>query len=142
MLTKMEAIILVGIAGCGKTAFCKKFLPHHTRVSLDDIHKHNRSVEDRLINQNLSSGNNIVIDDTNLTRSIRSRHIENIKNFDARINAIFFNFSIHRIQLQNIRRDNPIPSHVLFHMRKQLEMPIYDEGFDYIQTLNDNFRIY
>ncbi len=141
-MTKIEAIILVGIAGCGKTTFFKKFLPHHTRVSLDDIHEHNRSVEDRLINQNLSSGNNIVIDDTNLTRSIRSRHIENIKNFDARINAIFFNFSIHRIQLQNIRRDNPIPSHVLFHMRKQLEMPIYDEGFDYIQTLNDDFRIY
>ncbi len=138
----MEAIILVGIAGCGKTTFCKKFLRYHTRVSLDDIHKHNRRVEDRLINQNLSSGNNIVIDDTNLTRSIRSRHIENIKNFDARINAVFFNFSIHRIQLQNIRRDKPIPSHVLFHMRNQLEMPIYDEGFDYIQTLNDDFRIY
>jgi len=135
----MEVIIIVGIAGSGKTTVCKKLFPNHKHISLDEIRKHNRRKEYKLIEQNLQQGNSIVIDDTNLTRHIRSGHIIRVKNYNPRIVAVFLDYSIQRIQMQNSKRERQLPDHVLFRMKKQLEPPSYDEGFDYIQTLNDNF---
>ena len=135
----MEAIILIGIAGCGKTTFCKKILSHHVRISLDEIKRHNRKKEYKLIRENLEQGNSIVIDDTNLTRQIRRVLIQLIHQYNARVVGVFFDLSIHRIQIQNQRREKSLPSHVLFKMKKMLESPSEDEGFDFIQILDDNF---
>jgi len=135
----MEVVMLIGVAGSGKTTFCKKFLPHHEHISLDNIQDHNRREEFSLIEMNLKEGKNIVIDDTNLTRRIRHNHIMRIKKHNALIVGVFFDLSIQRIQLQNSRRERKLETHILFHMKKQLEPPSYDEGFDYIQRIDDKF---
>ncbi len=135
----MEVVILVGIAGSGKTTVCKKLFPHHKRISLDEIKRHNRTKEYKLIEQNLQQENSIVIDDTNLTRFIRKSHLRRVKKYNPSIVAVFLDYSIQRIQMQNSKRERQLPDHVLFRMKKQLEPPSYDEGFDYIQTLNDSF---
>jgi len=137
----MEVVILVGIAGSGKTTVCKKLFPHHKHISLDEIKRHNRTKEYKLIEQNLQQENSIVIDDTNLTRFIRKSHIRRVKKYNPHISAVFLDYSIQRIQMQNSKRKRQLPDHVLFRMKKQLEPPSYDEGFDYIQTLNDNFSL-
>ena len=133
----MEAILLVGIAGCGKTTFCQKYISQHTRIALDDIPKHNRNTQDRLVEQALAEGKNIVIDDTNLTKKIRSRHITLAQRFGAAIKAVYFDLPMQKIQIQNRRRDVSLESHIIFHMKKQLEPPSYDEGFDFIQIIRE-----
>ena len=118
-------------------SLCQKYISQHTRISLDNIDKHNRNKQDRLVEQALAEGKNIVIDDTNLTKKIRSRHITLARRFGATINAVYFDLPMHKIQIQNKRRDTSLESHIIFHMKKQLEPPSYDEGFDFIQIIRE-----
>lgn len=134
----MEAVVLIGVAGSGKTAFCKKFLPYHEHISLDNIKDHDREEEFKLIDRILQDGKNIVIDDTNLTRKIRNDHIVRIKKHNARIIAVFFDLSMQRIKLQNAGRERKLEDHILFHMKKQLDLPSNDEGFEEIRVVSDN----
>ena len=131
----MEVILLVGIAASGKTTFCKQFFSNHFRISLDEIEKHSRTKQAQIFENNLKLGKNIIIDDTNLTRKIRSMHIKLAKKYDAELKAIFFNYSMDRIELQNSKREKSLPNYVLFSMKKQLEVPSEEEGFDFIQIL-------
>ncbi len=132
----MEMIILVGIAGSGKTTWCTKYLPSHTRISLDDIKNHDRKLEDRKIISELETGNNIVIDDTNLTKAIRKRHITIATRYHASINAVYFCIDAQKAYAQNCKRERKLPYYVLDKQRKQLEMPHRDEGFGLVQVLN------
>ena len=131
----MEMIILVGIAGSGKTTWCIKHLPHHVRISLDDIKNHDRKIEDKIIIKQLKKENNIVIDDTNLTRDIRKRHIVIARRYHTQINVIYFSIDIQRAYEQNCKREKKIPHYVLDRQKKQLEMPVKEEGFEVIQFL-------
>lgn len=131
---------MVGIAGSGKTAIAKRLFPNHKRVSLDEIHNSDREVEYSIIKQNLDNGNNVVIDDTNLTKNIRFRHIELAKKHHAKIKAIFLDLPLWIIQEQNKRRENPLPDSALFRMQKQLEIPTEVEGIDFVQILKSSLN--
>ena len=133
----MELIILIGIAGSGKTTFCKKIFPNHVHISLDEIQDHSRQIEFKTLEENLASGNDIIIDDTNLTKSIREQFISKAKKYNSEIKGVFFDLSMSRIQMQNSKREKPLPDSVLFKQKKRLESPSKDEGFDFIQNLND-----
>lgn len=43
-----------------------------------------------------------------------------------------------RIKLQNSGRERKLEDHVLSHMKKQLEPPSGDEGFEEIRVVSDN----
>ena len=128
---------MVGLPGCGKTTFCKKSLPNHIRICLDEIENNDRYQENKIIEENLSKDNNIVIDDTSLTKTIRAGHILRARKFNAKIKVIFFNYSILRIRIQNSEREDQVPESVLFRMKNQLVPPTKDEGFEFVQVLND-----
>ena len=129
-------IILVGIAGSGKTTWCTKYLPYHTRISLDDIKNHDRRLEDKMITSELEKENNIVIDDTNLTRDIRNRHITIAKEYHTMVNAICFCIDVQKAYEQNCKREKNLPYYVLDKQKKQLEMPLEEEGFGVVRFLN------
>jgi len=129
---------MVGLPGCGKTTFCKKYLPNHVRICLDEIEDHNRYKEFEIIEENLSKDNNIVVDDTSLTKEIRTAHILRARKFNAKIKAVFFNYSIAKIRIQNSDREDQVPESVLFRMKNQLVPPTKDEGFEFVQVLKDS----
>lgn len=132
---------MVGIAGSGKTTFCKKLFPSHVHISLDEIDNKNRKKEYELIEQNLQQGKSIVIDDTNLTKHIRKEHILRARRYNARVVVVFLDYTIERILLQNSKREKQVPHHVISKMRRELETPSDDEGFDYLQVIRDNFSL-
>ena len=112
-----------------------KLFPKHVKISLDDILKSNRKIEYDLIKQHLENGDNVIVDDTNLTKTIRSPHIELAKKHHARITAIFLDLPMWKIQEQNSKREKQVPESALFKMRKQLENPMEIEGIDFVQTI-------
>ncbi len=126
---------MVGIAGSGKTTIAKRWFPKHVKISLDGMPKSNRKTEHDLIKQHLDDGDNVIVDDTNLTKTIRSAHIELAKKYRARITAIFLDLPMWKIQEQNSKREKQVPESALFKMRKQLETPMEIEGIDFIQTI-------
>ena len=133
----MGLILLIGIADSGKTTFWKKVFPKHVHISLDEIQGKNREIEFKILEKNLALENNIIIDDTDLTKSIRAKFIQRAKKYNTEIKGVFFDYSMSRIQMQNSKRETSLPDFVLFKQKKLLESPTKDEGFDYIQILQD-----
>ena len=94
----MEIILMVGIAGSGKSTLARKIFPRHIHVSLDvikqwsrisqkkildrysrspgDTLSKRRKIEHVLMTDALEKGQNVIVDDTNLTRKIRRRHVD------------------------------------------------------------------
>ena len=129
--------MLIGIPACGKTSFCKKFLPDLLRISRDDIGDTKK--EHQLIEKQLQENNDFVIDDINHTKNTRQKIFEIINPYDAKIAGIFFDFSIDRCLQQNSKREKPLPDAAIGRRNKELEPPSLDEGFDFIQRLDDSF---
>ena len=126
---------MVGISGVGKTTLADKLFSQHVKISLDKI-SNNRQIEYNIIEENLKINNDIVIDDTNLTRDIRSKHIILAKKYDVKVKAFFINVPMWKILYQNRNRKEPKHESILFKMKKQLEYPDEIEGFDFIQKID------
>lgn len=134
----MKIIMLIGIPACGKTSFCKKFFPDLMRVSRDDIGDTKK--EHQLIENLLQKNNDFVIDDINHTKNTRLKIFEMAKKYNVPITGIFFDFGIERCLQQNSKREKPLPDAAIGRRNKELEPPLMDEGFDFIQRLDDDFR--
>ncbi len=109
----MEVIVMVGIAGSGKTTLATLLFPSHRRISLDEI-RHDRRREDEMVEESLRQGENIIIDDTNLERKIRARHICLARRHGAQVKAVFMNLSMQKIQENNKNRKKSPPDGALF----------------------------
>ena len=133
----MEVIVMVGIAGSGKTTLATSLFPSHRRISLDEI-KHDRSREEKMVTEFLIQGKNIIIDDTNLDCKIRARHVGLARRHGAQVKAVFMNLPMEKIQENNQGRKKPVPDAALFKMKRQLEPPTMQEGFDFIQENTTN----
>ena len=70
----MEAVILIGIQGAGKSTFYReRFFDTHVRVSLDMLKTRHR--ERALLEACLATGQPLVVDNTNVTAAERARYI-------------------------------------------------------------------
>ena len=149
---------MIGIPGSGKTTLTKIAFPNHIHISLDKIKKFSsikkqklleqyiiddfteqptsteRKIEYVMINNALSDGKNIVIDDTNITQDIRRRHIIHVQKYDCTINAIFF-LNIQKAYEQNKNRNKSLDKKILNKFHKDLEIPHENEGFKFIQVI-------
>ena len=126
---------MIGIPGSGKTTLSKKLFSEHKHVSLDEIRHHDRGTEYALIERCLREGHSVVVDDTNLIKKIRAKHIMLAKRYGAKVNAVFLDLPIDTILAQNSKREDSLPESALFKRGKELERPSEDEGFDFIQRL-------
>ena len=153
----MEMILMVGIPGSGKTTLAEIAFPEHTCISLDQIKdfssrqkctiltRHagasccadlspDRQIECALVHDALTSRKNIVVDDTNLTRAIRKRHIAAAQEHGAMVRAVHF-INILQAFKYNAGRQYGLDGSVLGKCRNEMEPPSKDEGLDFIQTM-------
>ena len=71
----MEAIVLCGVQGSGKTTLYRdRFLDTHVHVSLDLLHS--RAREAALVAECLEAGRPFVVDNTNPTAADRARYVD------------------------------------------------------------------
>jgi len=132
---KLEYVLMIGVALSGKTTYIKANFDHE-RVALS-FFDNNRKKELEYIKECLKAGKSVVIDDTNLTISIRKQHIDLAKKYNAKVRGILMNTSRVLLEKRQKSRHDPFPLTVIYKQLKQLETPIIDEGFDELIVKKD-----
>jgi predicted kinase len=127
----MEAVILIGIQGAGKSTFYKeRFFDTHVRVSLDLLKTRRR--ERALLEACLATGQPLVVDNTNVTGAERAKYITPAKAAGFRVVGYFFEPDPKGSRERNDRREGRrrVPPAGLYGTLKRLEPPRVAEGFD------------
>ncbi len=135
LVTTVELVIFTGLQASGKsTFFQERFAQTHAHVS-KDLFPNNRNPNRRqahLIEEALSAGCSVVVDNTNPTPQSRKEPIELGHKHDARIVGYFFDSTLQECLQRNRRRRGRerVPDVALYATAKKLLAPSYLEGFD------------
>jgi predicted kinase len=133
----MEAVLLIGIQGAGKSTFYReRFFDTHVRVSLDLLKTRRR--ERALLEACLATGQPLVVDNTNVTAAERARYVAPSKAAGFRVVGYFFVPDPKGSWERNSRREGRrrVPPAGLFGTLKRLEPPRAAEGFDGLFTVS------
>src|SRR5579884_3372773 len=127
----MEAIILIGIQGSGKTTFYReRFFDTHLRLSLDMLKTRHRLA--LLMGACLAAQQRFVVDNTNVLKSERKEYIDAAKTAGFRVIGYYFRPELRRaIKWNSMRKGRqaiPVPG--VIGTMKRTEKPTMDEGFD------------
>ncbi|WP_255465340.1 AAA family ATPase [Nitrosopumilus sp. b3] len=134
-MSKLEYVIMIGVALSGKTTYIKANFDHE-RVALS-FFDNDRKKELKYIEKCLGEGKSVVIDDTNLTSNIRKQHIDLAKKYNAKVRGILMNTSRGLLEKRQKSRREPFPLAVIYKQLKELETPVSDEGFDELIVKKD-----
>ncbi len=132
----MNAVLLIGIQGAGKTTFYReRFASTHAHISADVTGSRESAL--KLLAECIAAQRDFVVDNTNATRRERALYIEPARAAGYAIHGYFFNPTVRQaIGRNNHRTDKrPIPVPALLATFKRLETPALDEGFDELFTL-------
>jgi predicted ABC-type ATPase len=120
----MEAIVLCGVQGSGKTTlYCDRFRATHAHLSLDVLGTRPR--EAQLLRTLLESGRPFVVDNTNPTPADRARYVEPARAAGFRVIGYLVEVDP---AIAFARADIP-PARVAATARS-LQPPTLEEGFD------------
>lgn len=129
----MEAVIFVGLQGCGKSTFYKeRFFDTHLRINLDMLRTRHR--ETLLLRACLEMRQPFVVDNTNLSPEARARYIEPARAAGFRVVGYLFDLPVSLCLERNAARPPAmrIPVKGIFGAAKRLRWPTPAEGFDRI----------
>lgn len=151
---QVRLIMLVGLAGSGKSTVAKELVEEELMkgrdniviISSDQIRKdlfgdegHQEKNGEvfaemaKLTNEALKNGLNVIYDATNLSRKRRKGFLSQLpKKLDIEKIAIYMATPIHIVKQQNANRERVVPTHVIDRMYKTLQIPVYGEGWDKI----------
>ena len=132
----MEAILLMGVQGSGKTTFYReRFFDTHVRVSRDMLGTRHR--QRLLIAACLEGRQPFVVDDTNAARARRAEHIAAAKAAGFRVLGFVFRTSLADALRRNRERpaERVIPAAGVAGTYKRFEPPQWEEGFDELHTV-------
>ena len=137
-------ILLIGIQASGKSSFCREYLSDMTHISLDDLKTRYR--EKKQIEEAISKGLSLVIDNTNPTRKDREKYISQGKANGYIVCGYYLQSSIADCIARNELRERGarIPRNAIAHTHRILELPDYAEGFDqlfYVRLGENGFII-
>jgi len=137
----MDLVIFTGLPGSGKSFFYRThFEKTHLHVSKDLIP--NTSNRDRkqqkLIEEALSQGKSVVIDNTNPRVSDRAPLIELGRRFQAKIIGYFFDCTTKECVERNRKREGKarVPDVAIYVASKRLQKPEFSEGFDQLFSVH------
>ena len=127
----MEAVILIGIQGAGKSTFCRERLFHtHVRINLDMLQSRHR--ETILLTACLNAKQSFVVDNTNPTTEERARYVAPSRAAGFRVVGYYFDSEIRDALVRNeLRQGNQrVPERGLVGTFTRLQVPTRAEGFD------------
>lgn len=127
----MEAVILVGIQGSGKSTFyLRRFFQTHVRISLDLLKTRYR--EQVFLSACLLAKQPFVVDNTNVLAAERARYIPVAKEAGFRVVGYFFEPDVRAAIARNQQRSGRavVPVKGILGTRKRLQVPQAEEGFD------------
>ena len=127
----MEAVILIGLQGAGKSTFFReRFLATHAHISLDVLKTRHR--ERTFLMECLNARRPLVVDNTNPARSDREAYIVPARHAGYRIVGYYFQSRVEECHRRNGQRSEAeqVPFIGLLGTAMRLERPRYDEGFD------------
>ena len=133
----MEAVILIGIQGSGKTTFYReRFFDTHVRISLDLLKTRPR--ERALLQACLAAGQPFVVDNTNVKAGERAVYIEAARHAGFRVIGYFFDAKLRDALRRNAQRagTGKIPVPGVIGTLKRLERPDPNEGFHELNVVS------
>jgi predicted kinase len=132
----MEAIMLIGLPGSGKSTFYKqRFFQTHVRISLDLLKTRNR--ERMLLTACLTSDQPYVVDNTNPTKAERAYYIQRARLKRFRVIGYYFAESPADCLQRNAARPKleQVPAVAVYATANKLQPPSLEEGFDQLFTV-------
>jgi predicted kinase len=127
----MEAVVLCGVQGSGKTSlYVERFVETHVRVSLDVLRTRHR--EEALVRLCLESGQRFVVDNTNVTPAERRRYVEPARAAGFRTVAYLVEIDVGDALARNAQRPDRRRVHAagVVGTGRRLQRPTPEEGFD------------
>jgi predicted kinase len=127
----MEAVVLCGVQGSGKTSlYVERFVDTHVRVSLDVLRT--RSREEALVGLCLQTSQRFVVDNTNATPAERRRYVEPARAAGFRVIAYLVEVDVAEALARNAGRADRrrVPAAGLVGTGRRLQRPTPEEGFD------------
>jgi predicted kinase len=127
----VEAVILVGLQGAGKSTFCKeRFFGTHLRLNLDMLKTRHR--EKRLLLACVETGLRFVVDNTNPTKAERAVYIKAAKDSAFRVAGYYFQSRVEDCKRRNEQRPpaQQVPLRGILGTADRMELPSLEEGFD------------
>jgi predicted kinase len=137
----MEVIVLIGLQASGKSTFYRTyFASSHVLVS-KDLLRNNRRPQRRqmqLIEETLSEGRSVVVDNTNPTVEDRDPIITLARRYGADVVGFSFESRLGECLGRNDRRTGRerVPDKALYITSKRLRTPTLGEGFDRLYQVN------
>jgi predicted kinase len=129
----MEAVILCGIQGAGKSSFYReRFFRTHVRINLDMLRTRHR--EKLLLRACLDGKQAFVVDNTNATRKDRERYLVPAREHGFRIVGYWFDVPLADALRRNQARpeDERVPAGAIAATSRRLEPLRLDEGFEHL----------
>jgi predicted kinase len=129
----MEAIILSGLQGAGKSTFCRqRYWDSHVRINYDMLRTRHR--ESILLTACITARQPLVVDATNPTAEDRARYIAPCKQAAFRIIGIEFRVSTALAIARNAQRTGRarVPEKAIWATAAKFTPLSFAEGFDEI----------
>ena len=127
----MEAVILCGVQGAGKTTLYRdRFVETHVRVAMDLLRS--RAREGAFVRLCLQERQRFVVDATNPTPTDRRRYVEPARDAGFRVVGYLVEVSDAEALTRNAARPGPrrVPAAALVGTGRRLLRPTPEEGFD------------
>lgn len=143
--TTMKAFLTVGLPGCGKSTFAKKYKGKLIEINLDQCREFvNGSEEDQgnimevlkyrdsLIEQAAIHGADIIISDTNLHPEFRKQLIDRLKELGFVVTIVHFKTSLETCKQRNVGRSRQVPDEIMDQMEDMRNQhPVSKEEADF-----------